>query len=307
MSNHTTEELLLAGMERFTADVTAPPKALVANAAKRNRRRRIVKAAATGGTAVTAAAVIAAVAAAGPAPAGQQAQTTAYVVGRTESALATSSQNLVEAGRVTTTGQFRIQVIGSAIAIGGGLSSGSTRLDEWSYGQRAKFSTFTAGGTLGTVSGWDTSGKQATFTGVDYQHKTWWARTTPALTPFPGRSGCAAATLADRDILGLDRGDVAASLRTALRCGDYTLGRTELVDGVKVLELMPAPAAHGFMNVTFWVDPATYLPVRSVSTLPAQPAAGAIQVDFRWLPPTTANVAKLAVTIPPGFTKVTGP
>jgi hypothetical protein len=59
MSNQTTEELLLAGMERFTADVT-PPSGLAVRAA-RHRRRRIA--------AATAVAVIAAVAVAVAGPA----------------------------------------------------------------------------------------------------------------------------------------------------------------------------------------------------------------------------------------------
>src|SRR5581483_10856323 len=101
-----TEELLVAGMERFTADVTAPPEGLAARAARNRQRRRITAAAAT---AVTAAAGIAAVAVAGPAPTSKDAQTTAYVISRTESALAaTSSENLVENGRITATGQLQI-------------------------------------------------------------------------------------------------------------------------------------------------------------------------------------------------------
>ena len=65
--------------------------------------------------------------------------------------------------------------------------------------------------------------------------------------------------------------------------------------------------------MTFWVDPATYLPVRSVSTLespliPGQAQlAGQLQIDYRWLAPTPANVAELHVTIPPGFTEVPAP
>ena len=80
------------------------------------------------------------------------------------------------------------------------------------------------------------------------------------------------------------------------------------MDGVEALELKPVPSADGFVNVTFWVDPASYLPVRSVAMF-RMPLSnhGRVQVDFRWLRPTAANVAKLDVTIPPGFTRESTP
>jgi len=308
-----TEELLLAGMERFTADVTAPPAALAAKAAKHNRRQRIAKSAATGGTAITAAAVIAAVVAAGPAPTSQQAQTTAYVVGRTESALATSSQNLVESGRVTTSDGFFVVPEGGTIAFSVGPSPArSTSLTEWAYGQRTKVVSYAADGKLVSASGTvATPANRLTSTLVDYQRKAWWSGTFQALSPMPKQSACTMAKAASTDFLGLNHGDIAASLRAALGCGQYTLAGTQEVDGVKALELKPVPSADRIVSVTFWVDPASYLPVRSVATfnmlLERKNNAGHLQVDFRWLRPTAANVAKLAITIPPGFTRESTP
>ncbi len=305
-----TEELLVAGMERFTSDVTAPPDALVAQAAKHNRRQRIIKTAAAGGTAITAAAVIAAVAVTGPATVNQQAQTTAYVVGRTESALASSSQNLVETGRVTTSKGFGVAVASGVIIVsGGGPSTQATSLLEWAYGQRTKAASYAADGKLTFVSGTATApGPRLTATLVDYQRKAWWRQTSPGLSPMPKQSACAMAQVASTDFLGLNHGDIAASLRAALGCGQYTLAGTQVVDGVKALKLKPVPSAERFASVTFWVDPASYLPVRSVATfnMPRK-NAGRVQVDFRWLKPTAANVAKLAITIPPGFTRESTP
>ena len=313
MSNQTTEELLLAGMERFTADVTAP-SGLAVRAARRRRRRRIAAAAATAGTVVTAGAVIAAVAVAAPVPAGpggQQAQTAAYVVSRTESALAAAgSQALVESTRVTTSGGLRIEFLnGGTLVIADLGSRGSTRVAAWVYRQRDKFAAYTSSGQLTSVAGITAVRQRKTTTSVDYQHRTWWRSSWPALLPFAQepKSGCGDLKLAGLDILGLSGGDQAAALRAALSCGDYTMAGTHLVDGVQALELKQVPSAASQSQVTFWVDPATYLPVRGVATFEAPGMAGRAQADYRWLAPTSAHVAELDVTIPPGFTEVSAP
>jgi hypothetical protein len=313
MSNQTTEELLLAGMERFTADVTAP-SGLAVRAARHRRHRRIVTAASTVGAAVAAGAVIAAVAVAGPVPAGpggQQAQTAAHVVSRAESALAaTGSQDLVESTRVTTSGGLGIEFLngGSLVTTADLGSRGSTRVAAWVYRQQDKFATYTSSGQLTSVAG-ITAGQRRTTTSVDYQHRTWWRRTWPAqlpLAPEP-KLGCGGPKFAALAILGLSGGDQAVALRTALGCGDYTMAGTHLVDGVEALELKLVPSAALQFQVTFWVDPATYLPVRSVATFEGPGMTGRAQVDYRWLMPTPASVAELDVTIPPGFTEVPAP
>lgn len=50
---------------------------------------------------------------------------------------------------------------------------------------------------------------------------------------------------------------------------------------------------------TMWINPATNLPVRTYEGNSAEQ----IQVDYGFLPPTPANMAKLNPVIPPGFTK----
>jgi hypothetical protein len=87
---------------------------------------------------------------------------------------------------------------------------------------------------------------------------------------------------------------------------------TQRVNGVEALEFKLAPRARmTFFQLTFWVDPATYLPVRTVLTDEPNSAgynpADRIQIDYQWLAPTPANVAELDVTIPPGFTEVKAP
>jgi hypothetical protein len=50
---------------------------------------------------------------------------------------------------------------------------------------------------------------------------------------------------------------------------------------------------------TFWVNPVNYLPVRA--------NLGQRQTDFRWLPASPANLARLKVTVPAGFRRVPAP
>jgi hypothetical protein len=243
---------------------------------------------------------------------GQQAQTAAYVVSRTESALAAASgQGLVDSTRVTTSGGLRIILYGNATAIE--LSprfKGGTSSAVWVYGQQDKFATYASSGQLASVYGIATAHQQWTGTSVDYQNRTWWQDTWATRRPFAPAPGCKGAE-DGVDPFGQGGVDLAAALRTELSCGDYTMAGTHLVDGVEALELKSASSAGALRRqMTFWVDPATYLPVRSVTTLESPPIpgqaqlAGQVQIDYRWLAPTPANVAELHVTIPPGFTKV---
>ena len=62
-------------------------------------------------------------------------------------------------------------------------------------------------------------------------------------------------------------------------------------------------------DVTLYVDPATYLPVRviwenSSQTPDGKPLHGTVRQDIRILPPTPRNIAKASVTVPAGFRTV---
>ena len=87
----------------------------------------------------------------------------------------------------------------------------------------------------------------------------------------------------------------AALIRKALSCGLFRLGGRQQVDGVEAIRLLATAnevqrqqGAHEVL----WVNPKTFLPVRMSF---GQDSARA---DFRWLPPTEANLARLRVTIP---------
>jgi outer membrane lipoprotein-sorting protein len=89
-------------------------------------------------------------------------------------------------------------------------------------------------------------------------------------------------------------------LRESVATGDFTAPRKTELNGQTVLELTAHYNDSGTESEqTVWVDPATYLPVQTLSD------GGGVrfQVDYGFLPPTPANMAELKATIPPGFTR----
>lgn len=96
-------------------------------------------------------------------------------------------------------------------------------------------------------------------------------------------------------------------LRQSIATGDFTARKTKL-NGKPVLELTSHYNHAGKKSEQIvWVDPATYLPVQTLS----EGGGVKVQVDYGFLPPTRANMAELKATIPPGFTRTatiqTGP
>lgn len=90
------------------------------------------------------------------------------------------------------------------------------------------------------------------------------------------------------------------ALREAIANGQLTVVGTTELNGQTVLELTTRFKDAGKAGLQiWWVNPATYLPVRTLSIQ----SGVTIQVDYGFLPPTFANIAKLKVTIPPGFTQ----
>jgi hypothetical protein len=96
----------------------------------------------------------------------------------------------------------------------------------------------------------------------------------------------------------VDAGSIGwpAYVHGLLQCGSYTLAGRQWVDGVDAVKIVGS-AQIGLREL--WVDPKTYLPVRTVSANQ--------QTDFRWLKPSAATLARLKLTIPAGFRHVTPP
>jgi hypothetical protein len=102
---------------------------------------------------------------------------------------------------------------------------------------------------------------------------------------------------------GIATQSAAASLQElhqTIATGDFSVVRKTVIDGQQVLELSDHYKVDGDAGEqTVWVDPTTYLPVRTLS----DDGGNTNQVDYEFLPPTSANMAKLEPVIPPGFTK----
>jgi hypothetical protein len=287
-----TEELLRAGMERFTAD-TDLPSGLAARATRHRQRGKRARAAAAIGAAAAAAVTAVVVTLPGPAP---RVQTAAYVVSRVQGALAqASSQNVIEYGHETSTGP---------IFFGEKVSTRNAAF--WVYRGQSRSVAYGPGGkiiaAIGRVpEGRDPKEDMVTDTMVNYQERTWWrdshAVVAPPWATPSSASACAEGTTVQGG--GAWISDVAAKLRIALSCGQYVVAGHQRVDGVLALELRPAKQGP-MMTAVFWVDPSTYLPVRD------QVTAGRYTItdDYRWLPPTQANRAALGLRVPPGFIQV---
>jgi hypothetical protein len=102
----------------------------------------------------------------------------------------------------------------------------------------------------------------------------------------------------------------ADEIQQATAAGKLSItARDQQVDGQSTIELtgdLVPKDEQGTTNATaqprrFWVSSTTYLPVRSET----QDNTGkwTNDVDYTWLPPTSANEALLTVTIPAGLTK----
>jgi hypothetical protein len=310
------EDLLREGMERFTVGVRADP-ALVRHAARRYRRRRLAaRGAIAAGTAAAAAAAVAISVLPGPSPAPGAVHATdvAFIVRHVQRALANHDDYLQYTRTAPT---FSAGYVGPSPAATGYLYA-------WSYRGQSRTVTASAakagkGRPLdesGTVVVRAAHGMTTTaFVEVVYGRKTWFRECYTGRTPRSDPNSASS---------------WAAQVRRDLSSGTFVVAGHQRVGGVDAIKLVeksntPIVSVSGkrfrMPSLTLWVDPTTYLPVR-VTTMWFSTLAGktplnapvtqlaSIEVlgtDFRWLPPTAANLANLNITIPRGFRQVTPP
>jgi hypothetical protein len=86
----------------------------------------------------------------------------------------------------------------------------------------------------------------------------------------------------------------AAGLTACLRDGRWRELRRGA--GGRSIELVTSDGSG-----RMWVSAATFLPARLTETTPTRYGPTVISFTFRFLPPTAANEAKLALRVPPGF------
>lgn len=286
MNDH---DLITTMRESFTDVQSATPvEQIVSRSQVIRARRRIPGAVAV--AAVTAAAGIAvALIPSGPAkPAPVAARTTASVVSHVARAL-----DAMPGNTVWVTQRSRVPASGP-IMESWGDQDGQSRLK-----------TFTLAGRPIADSGISFSGPAKrltrTMTAVDYQNKTWWRSAS-----FYGNGNVPAtvwtcSNVETNEIAGNPR-EMAAWLHTALSCGDLKAVGSGTVGDVPTVKLSGYFSGSGIL--TYWVNTTTYLPFRFTS---ANGGTSVFQMNLRWLPPTPANLAKVNVPIPAGFTQVPPP
>ena len=314
--NTDDEVLLREGMERFTADLRAPA-GLTRQVMRRHRRRLALRA--TGGlaTALTAGAVALAVVVvpgAGHGGAGS-AVLTADVVKRVDSALTTADPGDIAQMTVTT----------HRAALPGGTAT-TTTSEEWSYGDQWRSLTNSSSGQPLYDEGFSAS---TGYTLVSYLKREWaresgLGRPAGSLPRILSVQGCEPVVAALPTLLhpglplqpgiaglgfnaalfsaGSPPATVARALRTAISCGTLTEVGRQRVNGIEAIELTSRPGSP--ISETIWVSPDTYLPVRAVIRSAGGFPATEQTADVTWLPPTSQNLAKLAVPIPAGFRQV---
>ena len=313
--NMDVEDLLRAGMERFTEEVPVP-RGLAHRAARARRRRMAIRAAAGAGmAAITAAAVIAATGGPGAGGGAMQAHTTAYVVSRVEKAL--TGQHLVLRGRTT-----------------GGDWGPST---SWSYGRRHRFEELTGSGCGHALpdgscthrggsepylaQGTALVGGKLTSVYLTYFNRKW-----SVISETIAPSACSMTGALEMGGPPPATSNWPAFIKATLGCGAATVTGHALIDGVDTLKItgspltekLPPDQAKAYRakwlreRWTLYVNPTTYLPVRLSSSGktfggPAPSTYSTSVTDMQWLPPTAANIAKALVTIPAGFHQVSSP
>jgi hypothetical protein len=171
----------------------------------------------------------------------------------------------------------------------------------WAYGNSARMVSLTqdldaAGkpvlGYLMTV----TPDKTVTIT-INYSSRTW------ATTTYPFGSATPANAPGPRP---QSNAQAAAALWNAVKAGSVTVVGPAEVDGQRAIHLVQGSSRAG--EIDMWVNPATYLPIRTIDTAPGESVTSshAIRDDYQWLPDTAANMRLLTVAgaIPAGFAQV---
>ncbi len=307
------QDALREGLDRLTAGATAPD-GLVGRAQRHNRQRRTkIRAAIAAGTAMAAAAAAVTVSLAAarnkPSSTPVRTQTIADVASRTERALAAAAdhgnaiQMIRESGPGTTFGLTALGMGGSlehpppTPVLPRVLSQLTARyLTSWTYHGLYLQEGLSAAGRLVFVNstGGLTKRQSAENYGAAYPVRVRWRtviRGVSGLGPAPALS-CQQAVPAEYP-------SWQATISKALSCGRYYLSGRQRVDGVDAMRLVSKPElGGGVFRSTIWVDPATYLPVRmSLLTLSGPGRGQQLVDDFRFLPPTKANLAALHAAI----------
>lgn len=280
------DDLITIVRESFTgAQPVTPVEQIVSRSRVIRARRRIAGAGAAVAVAAAAGITVALIPSGPARPAPVAMLTTAYVVSHVTRALdAMPADTVVVIQRTGSDGSY------------------STK---WNNGKgQSRLEAFTQAGQPIWDDGIAVSGSPRRMTRqevyVDYQKKTWWraVQYLPGGTPAPATVWTCSNDKRD-EMIG-NPYQAADQFRTALSCGQLKVAGSGMVGGFATVELSGDFDSH--VAVTYWVNATTYVPFRF--TLAASGGL-ALRENLQWLPPTPANLAKVNVPIPAGFTQVT--
>jgi hypothetical protein len=324
--NQDFDEAVKESMAWFTdgIEVRAGLAAQARDQVRRQRRARMSWIASGTAVAATAAVVIGAAGTGGPGASashhvvakggsvppgarGAHVETTAMVVSQVKRALTKAATgNPVAFTRESSTGARLVVLVphSGPVEFPANLISQS-----WTRGGLTKTDYVTPAGRVLFSEQNDVKAGKTVDTSVSYTHRAWWRGTYSA----PGTTKAApACTLGQTE---LSRAQWTREIKKLLSCGAAFAGY-ERVDGVKTVKLklsstissacaasnspgkcMPVPVGW---NGVLWANASSFLPVR----LMAHGHQFSFRIDFGWLTPNAANLAKLRPSIPAGFRHV---
>ena len=327
------EQALREGMERFTHGMRVPEGLARRADRHRQRRRRTARVLAAAGTAaiVTAAgAVLAGVTSAPGQGAPPRIQTSAYVVSRVEHALAAAARGCAHVMYDRTSfsqvpyytgpipGGWDWSLVPARSLTRAGATTGWESCH--SYVQTAWSATgqpiFTEQITRTAILGTAQAVPAGATVAVIYGPRAWWRTGLTVAKAFvPMRNRVVSSQWGH--ILPLMTFGSIGGIRDQVTHHYLRIAGRQRIDGVETFKLVYADPASASDGGVFWVNASTYLPVRwqspvkaptsNLSLYASEPTLGMVTTDFRLLPATPANSARLHVTVPAGFRQVPPP
>ena len=296
------EQRLRADMEHATRDVRVPPGLALKAYRHYHKRTMTTRAVAAAGTAaVLTAGALSVAEVTGPfgkSANGTQLRTTAFVIARVEHALsAPDMANMVAYTRTVYPAGVTLQPVPGGVKGSGGSAAGSPGTGGyellWAYHRATKLSAFTATGQRVFDERITALTGSLATTVVTYASHTWWT----AQSARPAGAGSTSAGCLPGGQIRLT-GSASAwpdFIRSQLACGAYTVAGKQVLGGVDAVKI-----TGGSGQITLWVNPVTYLPMRLEQ-------GGLTQINFQWLAPTRANLAMLNMPVPASFQHVAPP
>ena len=296
-------ELVTDSMRAYAATVAIPADlaGLARRARRRHRQRRyLVRSGLTAGVAAGVAVAVALATAAEPqrpGPGPLQAQTLAYVMSRAERSLASSASTEIGIEQNNWHGPD----FASAFLDGfGGTTPGAQSSVTWTYKNSSRTELFTAGGRPLSADAYvlPVGRRNGRQTEVDFRAKTWWrAALGTRIVIVPPPATCQWAPFPPA---------TSAWIRHVLRCGFFRLAGRQVVNGISSIKIVSRTLMVAGTAEIIWINPATYLPVRSLLETTTGRRQWA-EADYQWVPATPRNRAMLTQPIPAGFRRVSQP